>query len=130
MVLTKVLVPAFAITVIVLLGMAFFVSISSMGMYELTSIRSDVISSSMSLLSMHDDVSIQFGWDYIPFSIGVTNGGLLFVTESGEHPLSPYPEVIPILGSEVLGNFQVFTKKDPKSFNFTRLGKTKEAGVN
>jgi hypothetical protein len=117
-------------TIVVLIGTAFFARLSTMGLLELMSIRSDVIASSMSLLSMHDDTRISFGWDYVPFSIGVTNGGMILVTESDEHPLSPYPEVIPILGSETEGNFEMFSKKDPAVFNFTRLGEQKEAEVN
>lgn len=117
-------------TIVVLIGTAFFARLSAMGMLELIAVRSDVIASSMSILSMHDDAKISFGWDHIPFSIGVTNGGIILVTEADEHPLSPYPEVIPVLGSETEGNFEVFSKEDPAEFNFTRLDEQKEVEVN
>jgi hypothetical protein len=129
-VLQQALGSASIFTLVVIMGTAFFTTLATMGIYDMMAIRSDVIAGSMSLLSMHDDVEISIGWDYTPFSIGVMDGGLIMVTDSKEHPLSPYPEVIPVSGSVNEGGFEVFSSRDPKSFNFTSLGEAKGVEVN
>lgn len=121
----KVVPSSLKFAALVTMAVAFFSQISGMGLLEHKSIQSDVIASSMSFLSMHNDSRVNLTWDQTPFVMSVPEGSLLVVFKPRLSTASPYPLTIPPEGSTDCRGVPCFKGADVELFRFISSGDTR-----
>ena len=126
MVLPKILEILFTFVLTVSAGVKFYEGIATIGMTNNLAIRSDVISSSMSLINMHPHTEVNLSWDFLPFSIGVSEGditgavGMFFPTETAT--FSSYPLSVPFYTTQTEDNIHYLSRDNVSKFYFRNLG--------
>lgn len=121
----KVLPSSLKFVTLVTLGSAFFMKMSSLGMIEHRSVKSDVIASSMSFLSMHNHSEVTMTWDLTPFVFSIPEGALLVMFQPDKGTISPYPLTIPPENSTECEGLPCFKGRKVEKFYFDSRGVNK-----
>ncbi|MBR9689990.1 MAG: hypothetical protein GOV01_03790 [Candidatus Altiarchaeota archaeon] len=109
-------------TVLMSVAVNFFSSMSASQLMMDRAVKTDMIASSMSFLSIHNDSEISITWDYTPFILGIDEGYLMMLIPTGDAPVSPYPETVPITGSVERDGVNFFLGYEIGEFHFVSNG--------